>query len=266
MNNNINITLDEAHLAKLVASIDKTHDIHSMHQLLGEITTALGFDHFSYITQVPLSPTRVYYFLISEMPQEWTDHYKDRHYAAVDPVMQYVSETKTAVFWDDIALKVDLCQEMIEDAERCGVRFGATAPISDSGLRGGLFSIARGQPVSQDVVERQRILLWLQWVGVQLHQQVQNTLLVHAEGLHEPELTKRERQCLAWAAEGKTSWEIGQIVGISEKTVVHHLRGASYKLGCNRRQGAITKAVACGALQTSWQDGLSSESVWEGKY
>lgn len=50
-------------------------------------------------------------------------------------------------------------------------------------------------------------------------------------------LTKREFECLHWVVQGKTSWEIGHILGISERTVNFHIGNCMDKSGCvNRRQ------------------------------
>src|SRR5882757_5890110 len=38
-----------------------------------------------------------------------------------------------------------------------------------------------------------------------------------------PHLTKHELECLTWCKEGKTNWEIGELMNISEKTVEWHL-------------------------------------------
>ena len=59
-----------------------------------------------------------------------------------------------------------------------------------------------------------------------------------------PALTPRELECLQWAAEGKTSWEIGRLLRISERTAIFHLNNASRKLGVCSRQAAVARAVA----------------------
>ncbi len=63
-----------------------------------------------------------------------------------------------------------------------------------------------------------------------------------------PALTKRERECLSWAAEGKTSWEIGLLLNISERTSIFHLQNATHKLGVSGRQAAIARAVSLGLI------------------
>ena len=59
-------------------------------------------------------------------------------------------------------------------------------------------------------------------------------------------LTRREVQCLRWAAAGKTDPEIGIILTLSVSTVRFHLRNAAGKLGASGRSSAIQKAAGLG--------------------
>jgi len=61
-------------------------------------------------------------------------------------------------------------------------------------------------------------------------------------------LTSRELDCLHWVAIGKTSWEIGVITGIKERTINFHIGRACQKLGVSRRQAAVALAVQAGLL------------------
>lgn len=61
-------------------------------------------------------------------------------------------------------------------------------------------------------------------------------------------LTCREQDCLYWAAKGKTSWEICQILKISERTVNFHLSNCIRKTSSCNRQQAISKCVAGGHI------------------
>lgn len=63
-------------------------------------------------------------------------------------------------------------------------------------------------------------------------------------------LTRREHDCLYWAARGKTSWEIGQILGISERTANFHISNTCAKLAVRTRQAAISTAILQDLLQT----------------
>lgn len=58
-----------------------------------------------------------------------------------------------------------------------------------------------------------------------------------------PPLTPREIECLTWAARGKTTEEIAQILHRSSETVDFHLSNAMLKLDARNRAHAV--AIAC---------------------
>jgi DNA-binding response OmpR family regulator len=57
------------------------------------------------------------------------------------------------------------------------------------------------------------------------------------------DLRERELEALTWAARGKTFAEIGQILGLSRRTVEFHLDNARKKLGVPTRTQALIKAA-----------------------
>ena len=56
-------------------------------------------------------------------------------------------------------------------------------------------------------------------------------------------ITRRESDVLYWVAQGKTDWEISQILHISERTVNKHLEQIYRKLEVNNRTAASGKAI-----------------------
>lgn len=64
----------------------------------------------------------------------------------------------------------------------------------------------------------------------------------------EVRLTDRERDALAWVAEGKSDWEISVILGLSETTVRFHVDNARRKLGAVNRTQAIARLAAARLL------------------
>jgi LuxR family quorum sensing-dependent transcriptional regulator len=61
-------------------------------------------------------------------------------------------------------------------------------------------------------------------------------------------LTPRERDSLAWVAEGKSDWEISVILGVAETTVRFHVDNARRKLGAANRAQAIARLAAAGLI------------------
>lgn len=64
-------------------------------------------------------------------------------------------------------------------------------------------------------------------------------------------LTRREIQCLKWAAAGKTDADIAELVRIASPTVRFHLKNAAEKLNVVGRSQAIREAAALGYVGLS---------------
>ena len=58
-----------------------------------------------------------------------------------------------------------------------------------------------------------------------------------------PTLTARELEVMQWLKEGKTAWEVGSILSISERTVKFHIAKSYAKLNVTNRSQAIARAM-----------------------
>ncbi len=61
-------------------------------------------------------------------------------------------------------------------------------------------------------------------------------------------LSSREVAVLRWTAEGKTSSETSEILGISERTVNFHINNAVTKLNATHKTAAAIRAALLGML------------------
>lgn len=64
-------------------------------------------------------------------------------------------------------------------------------------------------------------------------------------------LTTRQIECLSWVREGKSSADIGVILGLSRHTVDEHITAACDRLGVRTRTQAVAEALARGLLPAS---------------
>jgi DNA-binding CsgD family transcriptional regulator len=62
------------------------------------------------------------------------------------------------------------------------------------------------------------------------------------------QLTDRKRECVIWAARGKSDWEIARILGISDQTVIEHLKHARERYGVGRRTLLAVHALFDGTI------------------
>jgi LuxR family quorum sensing-dependent transcriptional regulator len=63
------------------------------------------------------------------------------------------------------------------------------------------------------------------------------------DALEPPKLSCREREVLAWTAQGKSAWEIGEILCLAKRTVDEHAKTAMRKLGAATRTQAVVIAI-----------------------
>lgn len=63
-----------------------------------------------------------------------------------------------------------------------------------------------------------------------------------------PALSQRETECLAWVSRGKSSSDIGAILGLSPRTVDSYLEKACAKLRVRTRIEAVALAVRTGLI------------------
>lgn len=61
-------------------------------------------------------------------------------------------------------------------------------------------------------------------------------------------LTDREREVLTYVSMGKTNWEIGTIMDISEYSVRDYLKDLSKRMGTSNRTHTVTKAIRIGLI------------------
>lgn len=62
-------------------------------------------------------------------------------------------------------------------------------------------------------------------------------------------LAPRELEVLRWAAQGKTTWETAQLLGLSETTVAFYVRRACSRLGVKSKIHAVAICISHGLFQ-----------------
>jgi DNA-binding CsgD family transcriptional regulator len=64
----------------------------------------------------------------------------------------------------------------------------------------------------------------------------------------EVSLSPRQAECLFWVQEGKSSRDIGIILGVSHRIVERHVFRACHKLGVKTRLQAVIRARSLGII------------------
>ena len=114
-------------------------------------------------------------------------------------------------------------------------------PIRGAHGETALFSINSDATGAEWESLKRRCARDFQIFGYHLHTQV-----LASEGVKfdDASLSPREIECLKWAAAGKTTWETGAVMNISEATVKFFIENARSQLSAVNKTQAVAKAIA----------------------
>ncbi|MFT4194607.1 helix-turn-helix transcriptional regulator [Ottowia sp.] len=218
-------------------------------QILSGLGQSLGFHGIVHGMQSYSRQSGLHVDSTSVISDRWHSHYMQQAYYQIDPRVHHCARRTTPLLWSS----AEPCEhpraaQMMREAHDFGLRAGIYAPVHSMDGRFSLTCVSlRDVPQAEalDLVRHAAPLLPA--LAAHAHEAALRLL----PGGQQPEaaLTRRERECLQWAAAGKTSWEIGLVLNIAERTVNFHLGNAMAKLGCHSRQHAIAKALMQGLVR-----------------
>jgi len=250
-----NSTINKVYHQKLKQTLfSDTHNVSSLNDIkkaCNKITDHFEIDYFIYGALIPLSFTRPLMVIVSSYPDEWRARYDEQDYLRIDPTVSHCRQHVTSIVWsaENIASNSSEVIKLFDEAHDHGLCSGVSVPQHSSGGEWGMLSLASQRPVSKTDYNLKLAAQQGQLILPYLHEIARNVILTsHGENQLSVMLTKREDECLRWAADGKSAWEVGQIIGITERTVNRHIEKAMEKLGVHNRQHAIAKAALQGII------------------
>jgi DNA-binding CsgD family transcriptional regulator len=224
--------------------------VEELHSNATAIARQMGFEHFLYGVQVNTSLTRPYRFILSCYPENWRKHYDEEGYANIDPTVSHCAKTSIPIIWKNEIYKGRKEARVRSEAKDCGLVSGVSFPVHGSRGEAAMLSLSTSRESREAQEDIIAMMGKAQLLSCYLHEAVQRIVLSKGPiPLKKINLTDREKECLLWAAEGKTGWEIANIIRISERTVTFHLQNAVQKLGVVNRQQAISRALSMGLIQ-----------------
>jgi LuxR family transcriptional regulator, activator of conjugal transfer of Ti plasmids len=177
---------------------------------------------------------------------DWVGHYTEARLSRYDPTIQAVFTSPSAFSWAEIEERhPDKSSRTVFDQARSfGAKGGLVVPVH--GPQGEVLAVTLVSEQYSEFDHQSRMTM-----------QVASTIFasrglalveIERETSTDPSLTRREIQCVYWVNEGKTDWEIGRILDISEDTVAFHLKNVKTKLNVTRRSQIPIQAWLRGVL------------------
>jgi LuxR family transcriptional activator of bioluminescence operon len=187
--------------------------------------------------------------VIENLPSQWCKVYFERGFQNCDPITKYCLSNTVPILWHkliELPEYSDSCYKVVfVAAQNFGLNSGISIPFRTATGDMGMLSL-----ISQLAPEKIELLLttitpYVMLLICHLTECIdRNNWLGHTKfTAGDVNLTGREYDCLFWACEGKTSWEISKILGVSERTALFHLNNAVKKIGAKNRQHAVAKGL-----------------------
>lgn len=176
---------------------------------------------------------------------EWSSHYIEQGYVFEDPMVREMFRTCRPFAWSDVMNRDDVSnkqKKLMSEAGEFGMKAGFVVPIYNSNGSTGVVNVAG---VDAEFPEEVRKALHM--ASLYVHQKL---LAFHRQDVVDSvKLTPRERECLRWVAAGKSDWDIGELLSISQHTVNFHIENAKRKLNVATRVQAAVSASTLGLLE-----------------
>ncbi|MES2026269.1 MAG: LuxR family transcriptional regulator [Pseudomonadota bacterium] len=229
---------------------------------LVKLTDHLGYESLFYAPLImETAPTAVFHDeavveanqltsknIFSTYPESWVIRYQQAGFVEQDPVVSTAMQSNLPILWRQLPSS-PIGSKVFDEARQHGLSNGISIPIH--GARGdkAILSVSSFEAPEKKLKHETAVLGQIYLAALYMHEAVRSLNFSVAIKKTIQKLTSREKECLLWAAQGKTAWETGQILCVSEHTVTFHINNAKRKLGATNRHQAIAKAISHGIIK-----------------
>jgi DNA-binding CsgD family transcriptional regulator len=211
-------------------------------------TQQLGFETVSAVTMIDHGRGRYELITVDNTPTNYVEPYSDKGSGRRDPVLQHCKRQTVPIIWNQDTYVANGVGDLWEQQAQFGYRTGIAMALHLPEGKHFLLGVDRDRALPGDPNELQRLVADLQLFAVHAQEAAMRLLVPTELQPERPALTPRELEVLRWTMEGKTAWEVGTVLGISERTAVLHINNAMHKLKCVNKHQAVLKALRLGLI------------------
>lgn len=238
------ITHNDLH--RLIEKLSKANSLDQIGQQCATFCLLTGFDYYSYCATIPTVLIHPDLIQINSYPNEWREIYRDKALIKTDPTLIYAESHHIPTSWNDLMCHHDNNEDVrkyMHYAKKCNINSGLSFPLHGNIGNTAVFSLASKSitPLSQEMTNL--ALTFGTLFANHLHGAILRLFEKGLLTIKKKQLTIKERECLFWVAEGKTTWEIAKILKILDRSVVYHLEKIITKLEVKNRQQAVAHGL-----------------------
>ena len=232
-------------LSETIERIDQADTKQALLDHLNHYVKSYGFRHvgIGQLVNPALADKPLSEYGVSNFPQEHTNRWFDDNLIMHDPVTQYATRARNAFTWD-VARKFGskFGQRLMNEARDLSLDNGLGVPVVIPKMPIGLVTMSHDDP---DLSAADMLNVEL----ASIHAYTRFLDLIKAEPQHKKAtLTYRETEVLHYVAAGRTNFQIGCALCISEETVRVHTKNIMRKLNAANRAHSVTIAMNDGSI------------------
>ena len=229
-----------------VRDVQEIEDEETLASALEDVARDLGFRFFALTHHADVRRSSDI-IRLHNYPEGWAEHFEEMKLGETDPVHRASHLTSVGFAWSRLPAMIPLSQEderILKSARAEGIGEGFTVPAHVPGEVHGSCSFA----IAPDERLPEEHLPLLQLVGSFAFEAARRIKQIRTPFTPQPRLTHRQRECLTWAARGKSDWEIARILDVSHETVIRHLKQARERYGVGKRTLLTVHALFDGSI------------------
>ncbi|MCQ0987737.1 helix-turn-helix transcriptional regulator [Jiella marina] len=223
----------------LMEGLDQLKTAAAVSDALGSVFANFGIDYFLVSHLPPARERLAPYAILKEWPTGWMTHYDRSGYCREDPVLKYCFETINPFEWSNAPIdpnRYPKADRVMGEASEFGMAEGFCIPIIDVNGFQAVVSMA-GERIEASPDERRMLHL----LGYYAHNA---SIRVGKQKLSRGGvLSPREREVLAFIAEGNAINDVAERLGVSVETVTTHLKRAKAKFGTRSTTHTVVEAL-----------------------
>ena len=208
----------------------------------------MGFETVSAMTVVDKGINAAEFVNIDNTPPGFQDIFSGTGSGLHDPVMQHCKRQTVPIIWGQQTYLSSGSIDMWEHQAQFGYRNGIAMALHMPEGRHFMLGVDRDQSLPVNSEELTRLVADLQLFAVHAQDTAMRVLVSSQAQPERPALKPRELEVLRWTMDGKTAWETGVLLGVTERTVVMHLQHGMKKLDCTSKHQAVLKALRLGLI------------------
>ncbi|WP_428697667.1 helix-turn-helix transcriptional regulator [Stappia sp.] len=233
----------EARTYEAIGRIFRSKSKETVYLEIHNFISHYGFENFIFTGMPDQEEDFKSHIEINGWQEDWHDIYIENEFYKHDPIAAHTKRSILPFRWSEVHFPKEnlMASNIMNLSKDFRMNDGYCIPFYKPNSQSSCITMS-GEFIEANEEFRQSI----QIVSTFAHHVIEE--ISNGGSKQKYKLSEREKEILKWASAGKTNWEIGVILGISNRTVHGHVQSAAKKLDACNRTSAVVRAIQTGEI------------------